>query len=248
MTDLGNMTVMVTGGGSGIGRAACRRLAADGARVLVVDRDETAAGQTLEAVQSVGGTGLAVAADVTDPYALAAAVARANAAWGPVTGLVAAAGIASRGPIMDISLEDWQRGLDINLTGVFLSIRACLPDMLEQGSGAIVTIGSIASVQASPGGGVAYKASKGAVNLLTKAVAVDYAGSGVRANCLCPGSVATPFTGAVPTGSSAVVDASPLRRRAEPEEIASAAAFLLSEDASYITASTVMADGGFTAV
>lgn len=248
MPDLHRMAVMVTGGGSGIGRATCLRLAAAGASVLVVDRQEDAARQTLESVESAGGDGVAVATDVTDEAGLADAVERAHEKMGLITGLVAAAGVASRGSLLEVTLEDWQRGLDINLTGVFLSIRACLPDMLTQSRGAIVTIGSIAAVQATPGGGVAYKASKGAVNLLTKAVAVDYGARGIRANCLCPGAVATTFTGSMPSGPSPVVDQTPLGRRALPEEIASTAAFLLSDDASFMTAATVMADGGFTAV
>lgn len=248
MPELHRMTVMVTGGGSGIGRATCLRLAGAGARVLVIDRDEDAARRTLDSLRGAGGVGLALAADVTDEAHLQTAVERAHEELGPITGLVAAAGVASRGSILEVTLEDWRRGLDINLTGVFLSIRASLPDMLTQGQGAIVTIGSIAAVQASPGGGVAYKASKGAVNLLTKAVAVDYGARGIRANCLCPGAVATPFTGSVPSGPSPVVDQTPLGRRALPEEIASTAAFLLSDDASFMTAATVMADGGFTAV
>lgn len=254
LKSLNNKTVLITGAGSGIGAATSRYLASFGAKVGLVDRNPDATAQILEEIQQAGGIATAATADVGDPEDVESAVEEIITTLGPVSGLVCAAGRPSVGTVLDVSLDDWNSALQVNLNGTFLIIRACLPSMIAANDGSIVTIGSISSIAAPPGGGAAYKASKGAVNLLTKSVATDYGAYGIRANCLCPGSVATNFdTSDTPQAAatsqqpSPVVARSALGRQAQPEEIAFPAAFLLSDTASYITGATMMADGGFSA-
>jgi len=245
MGDLTGRTVVVTGAGGGIGRAACERLLADGARVVALDLDPSGVVASCATDRIIG-----VACDVGDEASVEAAMVRAAEEFGPLTGLFASAGIGLKGRLHEMPLADWDRTIRVNLTGVFLSVKHVLPSMMAAGGGSIVTTGSISSVLASPGGAVSYKASKAGVNLLTKTVAVEYADHGVRANCLCPGAVETGFgspAAAVGGAPSPVSARAPLRRKAAPAEIASIVSFLLSEESSYMTGATVMADGGFTA-
>lgn len=248
MPDLRGMTVVVTDAGGGIGRAACVRLAQDGADIAALDIDEDAAHETASAVRNTGVRGVALPCDVGDEDSVRAAVEATVDQLGPVSGLFANAAIADSGPLHELPLEGWERVLRVDLTGVFLSIKHCLPSMLAAGRGSIVTVGSLASVVAVKGGGAAsYKAAKGGVTMLTKTVAVEYAESGIRANCLCPGAVETGFGSTAGAPRPGVVTA-PLARRAVPEEVASVLSFLLSAVAGYVTGTTIMVDGGYTAI
>jgi NAD(P)-dependent dehydrogenase (short-subunit alcohol dehydrogenase family) len=248
--------VLVTGGGSGIGAASVRRLLAEGASVAAADIRADAATATIrDAVASEGGQGIALGVDVGDESSVTAAVAAAVAGLGGLDTVVASAGIVLAGTTDALALEEWEAVIRINLTGTFLTLKHALPHLCESGRGAIVTIGSVASIVAA-GRASSYDASKGGVLQLTRAVAVEYADRGVRANCVCPGVTATNLASTsqsiAGTGQSTVP--APLRVRvpmdrvADPDEIAAVVAFLCSDDSSFVTGAAIAADGGYTAV
>ena len=251
---------IVTGGGSGIGRAASIRLAQEGARVAVLDKRGDLADTTAAAIKDAGGESIALACDVSREAELAAAVEAAAQAFGGLDSLFANAGTAGAGWIHETAVEDWEAVLRVNLTGVFLAAKHAIRHMLEAGGGAIVTTGSIASLVVGAGGSAAsYAASKGGVLQLTRQIAVDYGHLGIRANCLCPGAVATGLGEHAREDREAAVTPSgeplprprgwtPIRRVADPSEMVSVVAFLLSDDASFMTGTAVLADGGYTAI
>ena len=183
---------LVSGGGSGIGRAAALRLAKEGAAVAVTDKRISLCEETAEEIRSAGGEAISIACDVGSEQDIAEAVRQTVEAFGGLDSLFANAGTAGSGWIHDLELEDWEYVLRVNLSGVFLCAKHCIPHMLANGSGAVVTTGSIASVVVGAGGSAAsYAASKGGVLQLTRQIAVDYGKQGIRANCVCPGAVKT---------------------------------------------------------
>jgi NAD(P)-dependent dehydrogenase (short-subunit alcohol dehydrogenase family) len=189
---LAGRRAFVTGGGSGIGRAAAIRLAAEGAAVAVADKRAESAEAVADEIAAAGGRALALACDVGEEKQVASAVERAAGAFGGLDSVLANAGTAGAGWIHETTLEDWEAVLRVNLTGVFLTAKHTIPHLLAAGGGAIVTTGSIASFVVGPGGSAAsYAASKGGVLQLTRQIAVDYGPQGIRANCLCPGGVRT---------------------------------------------------------
>jgi 3-oxoacyl-[acyl-carrier protein] reductase len=246
---------LVTGGGSGIGRATSLRLALEGAAVAVVDARAGVADQVVVEIEEAGGKARALTADVRDEAAVAAATTEAVATLGGLDTVVACAGIVSTGATDAMTLEQWNLMLGVNLTGVFLTVKHALPHLVDAGGGAIVTIGSAASLVAA-GRTSAYDASKGGVLQFTRAVAVEYAERGIRANCVCPGVVATNLAASsraldAPVGSEAGPSLRvkpPQSRSADPSEIASVVAFLCSDDASFVTGAAIAADGGYTAI
>lgn len=256
---LGSVFV-VTGGGSGIGAAAARRLAAEGAKVVVADLRGASADAVAEEINQGGGEAIGVQCDVSFERDVEGMAAQAIERFGKIDGLFANAGTAGRGWIHETALADWQRVLSVNLTGMFLCAKHVLPHLLQQGSGVIVTTGSIASVVVGGAGSAAsYAASKGGVLQLTKQIAVDYGAQGIRAVCVCPGAVKSNMAQNVSEdrqGDETVQQTplprakpwTPMQRAAEPEEIAAVVSFLMSPEASFITGSAVFADGGLTAI
>lgn len=240
--------VLVTGAASGIGRATALRLGEEGARLLCLDINEAGAGETAADVAD----GFALRCDVSDPAACVDAVAAAVRRFGRLDGLANVAGVGTFGHVAATSDAEWQRVIGINLSGVFQMTRAALP-ALENARGAIVNIASAAGLVATPYA-AAYSASKHGVVGLTRSVAVEYARRGVRANAICPGAVNTPL---IAGGFDAIdgVDMDLFGRMtpllgaaAEPEDVAAAVAFLLSDDARFITGATLAVDGGQTAI
>jgi NAD(P)-dependent dehydrogenase (short-subunit alcohol dehydrogenase family) len=242
--------VLVTGGGSGIGRAAAQRAAREGAAVAVVDRHGDNAATTVQLIEGLGGRAVACVADVSDDDAIGAAVNETAERFGRITGVVTSAGIfdgPDLQPLHQVPLATFQRVLAVNLQGTFSVLRHTLPH-LSDGGGAVVTIASTAAIRGH-GYGSGYTASKGGVDALTRLVAVQYGPQGVRANCVCPGGVDTPMSGGTFAGPEAAARARksvPLARYAQAEDLGDVVAFLLSDDARYVTGQTIAVDGGAT--
>ncbi|MFQ6392924.1 glucose 1-dehydrogenase [Nocardia sp. KC 131] len=241
MDRVSGKTVIVSGGARGMGAAFARRLAAEGASVVVAD----VLVEEGEAVAAeLGDRALFVALDVTDESAWHAAVAAAEEAFGPVSGLINNAGIVHVDPIEKLAEADYRRVIDVNQLGVFLGMKAVVASMRSGGGGSIVNISSIGGIIAFSNI-LGYVASKWAVRGMTKAAAQEFGGDGIRVNSVHPGVVATEMT-ATSTRSNSMVHDLPLPRAAAPEELASLVLFLISDEASYCTGSEFVADGGYT--
>lgn len=251
MTKLAGKVALVTGAGSGIGAATARRLASDGASVFVtgVHRDNT---ESVAAdIQAAGFEATAHQLDVSDSTAVAAAVAAVVERYGQLDIMVANAGLAGSsaylGPLLGVTDEQWQSIIDVNLSGVFYSAREAARVMIPRGSGCIVTVGSVNSFV--PEGDVpAYAAAKGGVLLLTRSLARDLGPHGIRVNGVAPGATETPRLSATIASHGRtwedITAGVPLRRQAAASEIASAIAFLVSDDASYVHGEMLVVDGG----
>ncbi|MET9449774.1 SDR family NAD(P)-dependent oxidoreductase [Streptomyces cinerochromogenes] len=240
--------VLVTGGGRGIGAAAARRIAEEGGRVLVTDRDLPEAERTAAALRREGRTAEAFACDVADRTAVEAAVDRAVTVFGSLDVLVnCAAHCTPDAPRYEEDPDDsWARDLDITLTGAHRCCRAALPHLAASGRGAIVSIGSVNGLQDF--GNHAYSAAKAGLASLTRTLAGHAAARGVRVNLVVPGTVRTSAWEGREDDLDAVRALYPLGRVGEPEDIAAAVAFLASRDAAWITGTTLVVDGGLTAV
>jgi NAD(P)-dependent dehydrogenase (short-subunit alcohol dehydrogenase family) len=248
MADLTGKTALVTGAASGIGAASALALAAAGARVAACDRDLDGAEQIAKQIREAGGEAFSVAVDVTRPAEVEAMVAEVVRTYGRLDCAHNNAGITGATALTaDYDLSQWELVLAVNLTGVFHCLRYELAAMTAQGSGAIVNTASFSGLVAVPRVS-AYVASKHGVVGLTKAAAVEYGRLGIRVNAVCPGSTRTPMTEGFAAGDQRIEDAlaavSPMRRLAEPEEIAKAVVWLCSDDASFVNGHALAVDGG----
>jgi NAD(P)-dependent dehydrogenase (short-subunit alcohol dehydrogenase family) len=254
MGRLDGKTALVTGATSGIGLACVARFAAEGARVLGLDVNEP--GTDLDLPPSAAEVAF-VQADVRDEDAIAAAIDGMVAEYGRIDSIVTAAGIAGGGPAHLVDRSDWQRVLDVNLTGTFLCAKHAIRHMLDQDPidgerGSVVTVASVEGLEGTAGGS-SYNASKGAVVIFTKNLAIDYGRAGIRANAICPGFIETPLLDSVfgmpgmEHIKEQIREEHKLRRLGRPEEIAAAALFLVSADASFVSGQAIAVDGGYTA-
>jgi NAD(P)-dependent dehydrogenase (short-subunit alcohol dehydrogenase family) len=239
---------LVTGGGSGIGRAAAERLATQGAAVMIANRSEEAGRETVAAIEEAGGTARFAPVDVADEASVAALFEALDEAFGTLNVLVNSAGTVATTTAPDTPLEEWERVFAVNARGTFLCCKQAIARMRPPHA-AIVNVGSVAGLIGVPER-AAYCASKGAVVALTRALAIDHIGDGIRVNCVCPGTIDSPWIDRlVADGASrdALAARQPLGRLGTPGEVADAIVYLASEQAAFTTGSQLVVDGGVTA-
>lgn len=242
---------LVTGAGSGIGRAVALRLARDGARVACADVDEKAATRVADEILDAKGAAVAVAADVSLDADARRMVARAVDEWGRLDVAVNNAGVeGAQASVHEYPEAEWDRVIAVNLKGVWLGMRHEIPAMLANGGGAVVNVASVLGLVGFPGAS-AYAAAKHGVIGLTKSAALEYAKHGVRVNAVCPGFVETPMVTRVVDAREGlrprIVGTHPIGRFGKPEEVADAIAFLASDAAAFVTGAALPVDGGVTA-
>jgi 2-hydroxycyclohexanecarboxyl-CoA dehydrogenase len=240
---LGGRVAVVTGGGSGIGRAIAKRLAEDTAKVAVWDLNLAGAEETAELIRAAGGTALAIEADCSDKAVIHAAAEQTRKALGAIAILVNNAGIAPFTPFLETDDELFDKVIRINLRGPWLMTKECLPDMLAAGWGRVINITSSSVQTGSPAQGH-YVSSKGGLVGMTKALALEFAPTGVTFNMIPPGFIDTPMLRAAPIDAEAFAQTLPMKRIGQPEDIAAAAAYLAAEEASYITGQVISTNGG----
>ena len=246
MQRFADKVVMVTGAGSGIGKASAERIAAEGGAVFCVDLNAEAVAATVAGIVEVGGEASSHVCNIGDESSVAACVSACVARYGSLYALVNMAGILRFDDTEQLQVADWQKVIDINLTGTMLLCRAVLPHLLQT-EGSIVNAASTAALSGLPCG-VAYSASKGGVLAMTRSIAVEYAKRGVRANCVCPGDTKTGMTDNVAFPENMDFDLMPrimsLSGARGPEAVASVIAMLASQDGIHITGEDIRVDGG----
>lgn len=240
---LNNRVAVVTGAGSGIGRAIALRLAEDTAKIAIWDINGEGAEETARLIGEAGGTAIAITVDCSDKAAIEAAAARTRSELGPIAILVNNAGIAPFTPFLKTSDDLFDKIIRINLRGPWLMTKECLPDMISAGWGRVINITSSSVQTGSPMQGH-YVSSKGGLVGMTKALALEFAPSGVTFNMIPPGFIDTPMLRAAPMDAEAFAQTLPMKRIGQPEDIAAAAAYLASEEANYITGQVISTNGG----
>ncbi len=251
---LRDKVALVSGGATGVGGAASRLFAREGARVAVLDINAEQAERTVQAIREAGGEACAVIADVSQAAPVQAAVDAVLARWGRIDVLFNHAGSIVVKPFLDTTEDEWDRLMAVNVKSMYLVTRAVLPSMLAQGKGAIVCTSSISAVAGTPME-VLYDTTKGACHMFARAIAVEYRDRGIRCNAVCPGFIRTPHgLREVEALQKLGVDVSDAAlavaqgRICEPEEVAAAALFLASDEASFVNGTHLFVDNGFTAV
>jgi NAD(P)-dependent dehydrogenase (short-subunit alcohol dehydrogenase family) len=249
MKRLDGRVALVTGSGSGIGRATVERLASEGAVAVVSDVHDEAGEQAAAAIREAGGEALYVHLDVTDEAGWRQTVERVLAERGRLDVLVNNAGLGDLATIEETSLSDWERTISIDQTGVFLGMKSCAEALKASGHGSVINISSIFGTSGGFGTSPAYHAAKGAVRTLTKNVALHWATEGVRVNSVHPGFIRTPILDQAKGTEvwEAMTAMTPMGRLGEPDEIAAAVAYLASDDASFVTGLELYVDGGYIA-
>lgn len=246
---LSSQVALISGGGSGISRAVAMRFAREGAAIMIVDADEKSGLETAEQIRADGGNARSAMLDVSQTAEVNRVVRQTIEAFGDLTILFNGAGILSYGTALETTDEAWTKAIAVNLTGTFLCSRAALAHMVERGRGAIINVASTTGSHDACAHAAAYVSSKGGVTLLTRSMAIDYAKHGIRVNAICPGPTDTPMLrkALTPEQLEAFAKTFPMQRLGRPEEIAGAALFLASEDASFVTGALLYVDGGQTA-
>ena len=249
MSRFSGRVAVVTGGASGLGRATCVQLAAEGAAVACLDVAAGAAEETVKEIDAAGGRARAWACDVRDPESVRVTVSEVESELGPASVLCNVAGVGRFAHTTELTLEEWYRVVDVNLTGTFLMCQAVLPGMLEAGGGSIVNVSSAGGLGGQPYS-AAYCAAKGGVAALTKSLAMEYIRRGIRVNAVAPGGMDTPMleSWGIPEGVSMREFTrlmSPMGY-AEPAQVATMVVFLASDEAAYMTGTVVPVDGGLS--
>lgn len=244
-----NKVTLITGGGSGIGRATCVLFAQEGAKVVVADYVAEGGHETVKQITAAGGQAIFVQADVSRSADVQNMIGATVRAYGRVDVLFNNAGI--EGPstkLANYKEEDWDRVIAIDLTSVFLGMKYVIPEMTKQGGGVIISTASVAGMVGFPGSG-AYAAAKAGVINLTRLAALEYADKNIRVNCICPGVIETPMVERVMGGRprEKVIRTEPIGRLGDPKDIANAALFLASDESSFATGAPFVIDGGYIA-
>jgi 2-keto-3-deoxy-L-fuconate dehydrogenase len=252
--DLSGRTAVITGSGSGIGQAIALRLARHGARVEVLDLGVEAAQETVDQIEQAGGMAHATACDVAEQGAVDATVAEILDRRGRIDILVNNAGVAAVGTVEETTVEDLDRVYRVNIKGVYNGLHAVVPHMVEAGGGVVLNMASVASLVALKDR-FAYSMSKGAVLTMTYSIAIDYVSQNIRCNCICPARIHTPFVdgylrdnypGREAEMFEKLSQYQPIGRMGKPEEVATLALFLCSDEAAFITGAAYPLDGGVT--
>lgn len=245
---LAGKVALISGGSRGQGAAEGRLFASEGAAVVLGDVLVEEGKEVAEQIVRGGGRAIFTYLDVTNPDDWDRAVLAAEQAFGKLEIVINNAGIGGRGGVEDTTIEDWNRVIAVNQTGVWLGMKHTIPALRRAGGGSIVNISSIYGLIGS-GGSTAYQGTKGAVRLLTKTAAAQYAAENIRVNSVHPGVILTPMVAGAPQGSlDRLIALTPMKRGAQAEEVAYGVLFLASDEASYVTGSELVIDGGYTAV
>ena len=252
MARLDGKVALITGAGNGMGRCAAELFATEGARIVVADFDEQLGADTVTGITDAGGEAAFVKVDVSHDDQVAAMIAFAVERFGGLHVLYNNAGIfpADDGGVTETPESTWERVMDVNLKGVWLGCKHGIPAMLSSGGGSIVNVASFVAIVGAATAQIAYTASKGGVLSMTREIAVEYARQGIRANSLCPGPIATPMLEELmsdPARRQRRLVHIPMGRLGKAEELAKAALFLASDDASFMTGASLVVDGGITA-
>jgi 2,5-dichloro-2,5-cyclohexadiene-1,4-diol dehydrogenase 2 len=244
---LNGKVALVSGGASGLGAAQATLFAREGAKVVIGDLQESLGSETVAAIEREGGAARFVRLDVTDRDSWAAAVAEAVSAFGGLTTLVNNAGIFHPGGVESETIEGWNRMVAVNQTGVFLGMKAAVPELLKSGNAAIVNISSLYGLIGSPDA-ISYHASKAAVRVMSKGAALEFAKRGIRVNTIFPGQIRTPILGDITPEQDAAIKASiPMGEVGDPMDIAYGSLYLASDEAKYVSGAELWIDGAWYA-